>query len=564
MMLGLVLVLGFSAGATAADSSEKARKKDATRAPEEITRGYLARDYVLIGSPEIEAYLGQVLDKLLQAGPEPGGSRPQLLIHSADAFDAFVDVDDAVVVSTGTLRLLESEDELAALLGHELTHVLKRHVGKKSAVGRIPQLIESLSDVANTFDQAKAMADDKAGTTHRSTFAKDSLSTSDRAAIVWSDLLAPNWNRAQEREADRGGYDRMKAAGYDPAAFATLMQKLSDAQAQRSARMEQLRLRLVERAKARKVALAGNGAPAEINEILRATKDMASEKVINESFDAWSKANKDYDSPEQRQKLIASYEQAAGAEEGDKRPRSPAFRRTLREGSGGELLKDDAAALAAIKAYDAGDDTAAAGALAELLPPIPSPVKPKAAAAASNASGKKPTKPAATGTSSVVGVATPPKILPHRNPHLNYAIGRWLVVQERTEEAASLAAAWTQSSLAPARAFRWSAAQKADAGDWDGALSSLQEGRQRLDTGGPFLPDQVTYAKSSGTKTRAEGYVEECRKEDKRNRSVAGGLKAIALGSTGALHAICLQRLGYIPEGSGNSLKDVLSIFKSE
>ncbi len=48
-------------------------------------------------------------------------------MHSSDAFNAFTDAQGNLVISTGALRSLESEEELAALLGHELSHLILKH-----------------------------------------------------------------------------------------------------------------------------------------------------------------------------------------------------------------------------------------------------------------------------------------------------------------------------------------------------------------------------------------------------------------------------------------------------
>ena len=42
--------------------------------------------------------------------------------------NAFVVPGGKVVFYTGLLRLLESEDEIAAILGHEAAHVVSRHI----------------------------------------------------------------------------------------------------------------------------------------------------------------------------------------------------------------------------------------------------------------------------------------------------------------------------------------------------------------------------------------------------------------------------------------------------
>ncbi len=51
-----------------------------------------------------------------------------VVINEPDNVNAFVMPGGKVVVYTGLLRLLRKEDEIAAVLGHEVAHVLGRHI----------------------------------------------------------------------------------------------------------------------------------------------------------------------------------------------------------------------------------------------------------------------------------------------------------------------------------------------------------------------------------------------------------------------------------------------------
>ena len=81
-----------------------------------ITRGVLAL-------PAFTNYANGVLDKLKQASgfqQVPG----KVLIVANDQMDAGATADGNVFISSGYLRELKNEDQLAALLAHELAHVL--------------------------------------------------------------------------------------------------------------------------------------------------------------------------------------------------------------------------------------------------------------------------------------------------------------------------------------------------------------------------------------------------------------------------------------------------------
>ena len=141
--------------------------------------------------------------KLLAARGK-GDRLPDILVYSADEFAASTDDGGNLLVSTRTLRELESEDELAALLAHELSHLALRHNERKSALRNFPVGVETAGWVAAAGDR---MQGNTGGAARRSgssldAFGGDALSNTQVASLLWSDVLMPGWSRAQEREAD--------------------------------------------------------------------------------------------------------------------------------------------------------------------------------------------------------------------------------------------------------------------------------------------------------------------------------------------------------------------------
>ncbi len=204
-------------------------------------RGAAQNQPPLPGSEGAGTITIEVAAKLLAARGK-GDRLPDILVYSADEFAASTDDGGNLLVSTRTLRELESEDELAALLAHELSHLALRHNERKSALRNFPVGVETAGWVAAAGDR---MQGNTGGAARRSgssldAFGGDALSNTQVASLLWSDVLMPGWSRAQEREADRSGFDMMRAAGYDPSAFGTLFSKLQRAQARRSERLQAL------------------------------------------------------------------------------------------------------------------------------------------------------------------------------------------------------------------------------------------------------------------------------------------------------------------------------------
>jgi Zn-dependent protease with chaperone function len=286
---------------------------------------YLARDFVFVESPAVEGYLRDICQRMLDARGVKLEA-PNILVHSSDAFSAFVDGRGNLVVSTGALRAVESEDELAALLAHELSHLLLKHPQDKDVMTSLPLGMEMMTSVGDAAAQTKS-----------------------QAGVLWSDFISPSWNRKQEREADESGFELMRAAGYDPSAFGQLFGKLQAAEVKRSERMQVL-----------KRNIASN---LEI-----AAADTASEKLV----EGLSSFNRSYDSPDERQTALASYAREHRQTQRAARP-EVAFAESLQSGEGGNVLTLDAAAIGTLDALASRNAEAAKKAAQELGDGIATP-----------------------------------------------------------------------------------------------------------------------------------------------------------------------------------------------
>lgn len=101
----------------------------------DVTRGNhidaIMRDSIPIyENNEVCARVGEVGQKVVAAsGDQPGFPYSFYVLNSSDV-TAFSAPGGHVYVTTGLLRHLESEDELAAVLGHEIAHINEHHLMK--------------------------------------------------------------------------------------------------------------------------------------------------------------------------------------------------------------------------------------------------------------------------------------------------------------------------------------------------------------------------------------------------------------------------------------------------
>ncbi|MEO0306012.1 MAG: M48 family metallopeptidase [candidate division WOR-3 bacterium] len=121
------------------------------------------------------------------------------VIENDKVINAFALPGGKVCVYTGLLKLIESEDELACVLGHEIAHVVARHGGE-----RMSQLL--LAELGGiTLDMA---------------LKKKRSQTIEMAKVAYGvgvqvGVLLP-FSREQEEESDYMGLIFMTKAGFDP------------------------------------------------------------------------------------------------------------------------------------------------------------------------------------------------------------------------------------------------------------------------------------------------------------------------------------------------------------
>lgn len=117
-------------------------------------------------------------------------------------------------VHLGLISTVSNRDELAAVLGHELSHVTQRHIAR---------LITQQSQQAPWMVGAMILG----------ALALSKNSQAGSAAIVGGQALAAqnqlNFSRDMEREADRVGFGVMLDAGFDSSGVASMFDKLQQA-----------------------------------------------------------------------------------------------------------------------------------------------------------------------------------------------------------------------------------------------------------------------------------------------------------------------------------------------
>jgi len=161
----------------------------------------------LLDDRQFLPYLDALGQRLAKESPRQDVSYQ---FHIADMAEpnAFALPGGYVYVSRGLLALVNSEDELAGVVGHEIGHVAARHtVQKISKQGPFAMVFGIASGLAGIVSPLAANIIGGVGD-------------------LTQGLLFSPYSRSQETEADRVGQEMAAQAGWDPAALSTFLNTL--------------------------------------------------------------------------------------------------------------------------------------------------------------------------------------------------------------------------------------------------------------------------------------------------------------------------------------------------
>lgn len=94
----------------------------------------------LCSAPVTEGFLREVGGRLAKETKDPRGKFSFQIVDQAEP-NAFAIPGGGLYVSRGLLTLVNREDELAGVLGHEMAHVTERHSARQQSRGFLPGLL---------------------------------------------------------------------------------------------------------------------------------------------------------------------------------------------------------------------------------------------------------------------------------------------------------------------------------------------------------------------------------------------------------------------------------------
>ncbi|HWR04562.1 MAG TPA: M48 family metalloprotease [Humidesulfovibrio sp.] len=160
-----------------------------------------------VDDPEVVFYVKGVVDRVAKAlPPQPYPIKSAVVGNSA--MNAFAIPGGYIYIFTGLILGVENEDELAAVIGHELGHVTERHVAK-----RMEQM--KYLNIASISGMVAGVLLGSGGGTSGANMGK-ALTFGSMAGAQSAFLM---YTRENEREADHVGMNYLIKSGYNPNAM---------------------------------------------------------------------------------------------------------------------------------------------------------------------------------------------------------------------------------------------------------------------------------------------------------------------------------------------------------
>jgi predicted Zn-dependent protease len=168
---------------------------------------------------EVTDYLNVLGRRLVSASLDAHQEFNFFLILDPE-INAFALPGGYVGVHSGLILAAQSESELAGVLGHEASHVLRHHIARGMAAQQRGQVVSMAAMVAALL----------VGVSGGSSDLTQAAIMGSQAGLVQNQLA---YSRDFEREADRSGFQIMNRAGFDPQGMVSFFERL-----QKSTRFE--------------------------------------------------------------------------------------------------------------------------------------------------------------------------------------------------------------------------------------------------------------------------------------------------------------------------------------
>jgi len=170
------------------------------------------QSYKPLDLPEANAYLNLLGQSLVVFSdrPETFGGYRFILLDSAE-INAFAAPDGLILVTRGMVQCCGSEDELAAVLAHEIAHVVEKHGVSAIQDARLTNVVTTAATEVGK---------------HAGGELADLVEDFEGSIGDITKTLMSGYSRGQERDADAGAVRILRRAGYPETALIAMLQRM--------------------------------------------------------------------------------------------------------------------------------------------------------------------------------------------------------------------------------------------------------------------------------------------------------------------------------------------------
>ena len=172
---------------------------------------YITAQFEIVDDPVIVNYINKIGNKILaKFPPQPFAYR--FYIVKEDVYNAFATAAGHIFIYTGLIAAMDSEDELAGILSHEISHVYCRHISQKIERSKMINMA-TLAGVAAGLLIGAAGGGQAAGA-----ITMGSMAAGQSAALAFS--------REDEIQADQVGLEYLHESGYTGEGLIAVLNKI--------------------------------------------------------------------------------------------------------------------------------------------------------------------------------------------------------------------------------------------------------------------------------------------------------------------------------------------------
>lgn len=214
--------------------SKKGAQSEIRGEMEDEALEYINRVYssgLAFNDPFLETYLYGIISKLAPSvliDGRPGNIN--LVIERNPTANASMYPNGTLVINTGLLSILHSEDELAAILAHEIAHFVLDHsvqnFNKSISRQKRAEFWASFATALTAAAETAIAEKDPYYVPGVATIAVATISTSIAAELC--ERLGMKYSRAQETEADEAAVQLLKVLKYDTNALSTALSRIEE------------------------------------------------------------------------------------------------------------------------------------------------------------------------------------------------------------------------------------------------------------------------------------------------------------------------------------------------